>query len=115
MSEASVSMILARSLDALSLRSQAIAHNVANAGSPNFRPIRVTFETELREAAAVGDAALSALQLLPAEDPDFRVGDELRLDLELVDAAQTSMRYATLIEMMGRRMVITRVITGGGQ
>jgi flagellar basal-body rod protein FlgB len=115
MSEASITMILARSLDALSLRSQAIAHNIANAGSVNFRPIRVNFEAELREAAAVGNEALSAMQILPIEDPQFVPGEELRLDLELVDAAQTSMRYAALIDMMGRRMAIARTIAGGGQ
>ena len=34
-------------LDAASLRHQAIAHNIANANSPGFAPVRVSFEDQL--------------------------------------------------------------------
>lgn len=35
--------LIAKALDGLTARYQATAQNIANANSPNYRPIRVTF------------------------------------------------------------------------
>lgn len=41
-------------LDGLSMRSQAIADNLANAELPGFRPSRVSFESQLQSALREG-------------------------------------------------------------
>jgi flagellar basal-body rod protein FlgB len=115
MSDAAVGSILARSLDALDLRYRVIAQNVANAGSESYRPMRLDFEQQLRRAADIGDQAVMALRLMLEVDPSFSAGSDMRLDLQLVDAAQTSMRYAALLDITARRMAIARATIGGGQ
>jgi hypothetical protein len=47
-------IILNKALDGLSLRAEATAQNIANAGSRDFRPVQVSFEQELKAAAASG-------------------------------------------------------------
>lgn len=110
-----VTSIISKALDGLSMRYQAIAQNIANATSPNYRPVRVDFENDLRRAAEAGPDAVRHLALTMRQDTGHVLGSEIRLDLEIAEAAQTSMRYAALIDMLGRRMAINRAITGGGQ
>lgn len=110
-----VSAILGKALDGLSMRYQAIAQNIANATSPNYRPVRVDFESELRNAATLGPDAVRNVTLEMRQDGQYVAGSEMRLDLEIAEAAQTSMRYAALVDMLGRRMAISRAIAGGGQ
>jgi flagellar basal-body rod protein FlgB len=113
---ASVNSIIAKSLDALSMRYEAIAQNIANAGSVGYRPVRVEFEAELRRAADISTDAVRSLTIQPSTDSRFRPGNEFRLDLEVADASQTSMRYAALLDILGRRMAISRAALGtGGQ
>lgn len=46
--------VLHRSLDASSLRHQAISNNLANSDTPNYKPQRVQFEAALKEAMKEG-------------------------------------------------------------
>jgi flagellar basal-body rod protein FlgB len=98
-------MLVLKVLDGLSARAVATAQNIANAGTPSYRPLRVTFETALREAAAQGADAVSAstaeVEYVSSSDPQDQ---ELRLDLELATASMTAMRYSALIDMLNRQM-----------
>lgn len=112
----SVSAILiGKALDGLAMRSLATAQNVANAGSSGFRPLRVTFEDALRSAARRGPGAAAGvtprLQQLGSSISDR----EMRLDLELATASETALRYAALIDLLGRQMQISRTVIRGGQ
>lgn len=110
-----VDAIVSKVLDALTIRYQAIAQNIANASSAEYRPVRVDFEADLRRAAAQGPDQVRQLVIEMRQDAHHRPGDEVRIDLEIAEAAQTSMRYAALITMLGQRMAISRSITSGGQ
>ena len=50
-----ISAIITKALDGLQLRSTATAQNIANANSPGYRPLSVSFEEELAAAAARGE------------------------------------------------------------
>lgn len=108
------SATLIKALDGLSLRLQVSAANVANANSSGFRPSSVAFEDSLRAAAARGPAAVKSSHavILPMSLP---VGGEQRLDLELETASETGMRYAALVNMLGREIEISRMAIRGGQ
>jgi flagellar basal-body rod protein FlgB len=106
-------LLINRVLDGLSMRQQATAHNIANAGSPGFRPIRVTFEDALRDAAALGPDAISRIS--PRMTESQAAPGEMRLDLELATAAETGLRYGALIDLLGRQMAISRAAIRGGQ
>lgn len=47
--------VLARALEAASLRQEAIAHNLANVDTPGYKAVEVSFEDQLKRALAQGD------------------------------------------------------------
>jgi flagellar basal-body rod protein FlgB len=99
----SVALLVIKALDGLEARSVVTAQNIANAGTPNYRPLRLSFETALKDAALRGDDAvrqvpLSAQAALPGA-PD----DGLRVDLEMATASSTALRYSALIEVLSRQ------------
>ncbi len=94
----------ARALDGLAMRMAAIAHNLANAGSPRFQPVEVRFEEALRAAARQGRGALDSLRFGFVAGESGGPADDRRIDLLIADAAQNAMRYAALVDMLGRRL-----------
>lgn len=107
--------LINRSLDGLSMRYLATAENIANANSRGFRPVRVTFEDALRTAASQGADAVRRVNPRIAQDAGPRAGSEMRVDLELATASATAMRYAALLDILGRQMQISRTVIRGGQ
>jgi flagellar basal-body rod protein FlgB len=111
--EAASAILIVKALDGLNARFKVASENVANAGTPGYRPMRVTFEKALADAAAQGPDAVKAvtpqIERIPAGSPDA----ELRLDLEVADASATAGRYASLVELLGREQQLTSLaITG---
>lgn len=109
------SVLIAKALDGLSARAVATAANIANANSPNYRPLRVQFEQSLRAAAAGGKQAVARVRPETMRPPTTARTSEMRLDLELATASQTSMRYSALLEVLGRQMAISRAAVMGGR
>lgn len=109
------SVLINKALDGLTARYAATAENIANANSRAYRPVRVSFEESLRAAARSGPEAVRAVT--PRIETVAPQGSEteVRLDLELATAVETSNRYAALIDLLGRQMQITRTIIRGGQ
>lgn len=68
--------IAEKALDGLSMRMAAIADNLANAGSPNFRSTKVEFEQALQAAARRGPDAIHRLTFAFEPGEIFRAGDE---------------------------------------
>lgn len=96
--------LMIKALDGLSERAVVTANNIANAGSPNFRPSHVSFETALASAATRGTAAVRGVK--PQIQRDSMATSEQRVDLELATASATATRYAALIEILGRQLQI---------
>lgn len=107
--------IISKSLDALSVRQNFTAQNIANANTPEYRPVTVSFEKSLEVAASQGEAAVMALEPRVHYSPTQGVSGETRLDLELAISAQTAMRYSALVDILGRQMSLTRMVITGGQ
>ena len=107
-------ILINKALDGLAMRATATADNIANAGSVGFRPARVTFEEALRGAAEEGPQAIRAVSP-EIERSDLPPGGEVRLDLELATATETSLRYAALLNLLNRQMQISRSVIRGGQ
>lgn len=107
--------LIAKALDGLTARYQATAQNIANANSPNYRPIRVTFEDSLRSAATQGGGAIAGVEPKVELEPMPCIASEMRLDLEIANASQTAMRYGALLSILGRQMELARTIVSGGR
>lgn len=108
-------MLVVKALDGLTMRASAISQNVANANSPSYVPLRVDFEQQLREAAKNGPDAVRAVQPRFAPIPMADGSGEMRLDLELASASETALRYAALVDVLGRQMQISHLVARGGQ
>lgn len=101
-------LLTMKALDGLSARSVVTAQNIANAGTPNYQPLRLTFEDALRDAAQGGEAAIRAVQPR-IESLPVTAQSDLRLDMELATASTTSMRYAALVDVLSRQLQIAEL------
>lgn len=102
-------------LDALQLRAQATAQNIANANSDSYKPLAVDFERALREAATSGPIALHGFQPTVTQSREVVHASQQRIDLELATASETALRYSALIDIMGREFSLQRTMIRGGQ
>lgn len=106
-------------LDAAVLRHVAIANNIANAKTPGYQPLRVSFEDQLQRAGQMlggtDDAALkSQLTRLAGEIESGRAlknadNGPVQLDREMVSLADNSLRYRALLQGMGTRTAILKL------
>jgi flagellar basal-body rod protein FlgB len=103
-------ILLIKALDGLSARSIAAAENIANAGSPSYRPLRVSFESALKDAALQGVDAIKQLTFKAEPAP---AGTDMRLDLELATASTTAMRYGALIDIFDRQLQMDSLASKG--
>ncbi|HEY0301982.1 MAG TPA: hypothetical protein VGC36_11635 [Rhizomicrobium sp.] len=109
----STAILMIKALDCLTARSIATAQNIANAGTPQYRPLRVTFEQALTDAAARGDAAVRAVTPAVERIAAGGVDAELRLDLEMATASGTAGRYGAIVDILNRRLQMQSLaITG---
>jgi flagellar basal-body rod protein FlgB len=83
---------LSLALDAASLRHRVIAHNIANANTPGFAPLRVSFEQSFA----------AALQPVVARDASARV----ELDVEVTLLAQNALHYQTALRGLSKYFAI---------
>jgi flagellar basal-body rod protein FlgB len=101
--------LIVKALDGLHQRALFTAQNIANANTPDYQPVRITFEDDLRAAADRGLDAIRSVQPTPVTVDAG--GGPMRLDLELAAASQTAMRYRALIDMLGRQLALSRAAT----
>ena len=109
----SIAVLIIKALDGLTARSVATAENIANAGTPGYRPLRVSFEDALKTAAAQGEDAIRQLTFKAEPAPPGATNGEVRLDLELATASTTAMRYGALIDVFDRRMQMDSLAARG--
>lgn len=108
--------LIGKALDGLHLRQSYLSQNIANANTEGYQAIRVSFEDTLRSSASGQVTDIMKISPEISMRPNTDVSGEMRLDMELAEASQTSMRYASLIEVLGRQMSMTRsVVTGGSR
>lgn len=106
-------ILMIKALDCLSARSVVTAQNIANAGTPNYRPLRLKFEQALADAAIKGDDAVQQVSPQITADPQGTSNGEMRLDLEMQTASATALRYTALIDVLGRQLQMNSLaITG---
>jgi flagellar basal-body rod protein FlgB len=108
------SAAIIKALDSLSTRQAYTAQNIANAGSPGYKPMRVTFEDSLRAAASEGVGAIRDVEAKAEIDPAAD-SSGVRLDLELATAAQTAKRYSALVELLSRQMALRHAMVTEGK
>lgn len=116
--EAVTSAIMRVALDGAALRHQAIAANIANAATPGYQPLKVSFESQLasaRQRLGGGEALQTVFaDLSPSVEP---TDGEARpaLDLQVADMAQNVVQYQALLKGWSKRMSILSAAINEGK
>jgi len=116
--------LLAKSLEGLSLRQQAVAQNLANVNTPGYRRKDVLFEDVLQAALAGPKAGAEVLRTL--QSARFEVVEERQLylrndlggvdlDREAAELAKTTLRINAVLNLLGKRIALYKqTINEGG-
>lgn len=107
--------IIIKALDGHAARAAVIAENIANAGSPNYRPLRLSFEEALSKATAQGSDAVSQVQPQFEQAESAAIDGEFRIDLELARGTTNAMRYTALVELLNRSVRLEALAISGGR
>ena len=107
-------------LDATVLRHEAIASNLANLETPNYKRVDLasTFQTELQQAVASGDASRIAAAK-PAVQADSRAeatrsdGNTVQLETELAELQKNTIEHSMGTQLVtGSLLRLRLAITG---
>ncbi len=106
--------VLSKSLDALSMRQQVSAHNLANINTPGYLPLKVDFETALSDLINTGQIDVQRL-----EQPTVGVrdsgGGKVVLDEEVALLSQTVLQYQTLVRGLNKQLAIMQLAVTEGK
>ena len=122
--EAVTKTMLIKALDAASLRHQAIASNIANANSVDYRPLKVNFEQQLgfaRAALAQGQRTLTAADVagvratLEQDQAPPNGNAAVMIDMEMVKLSQNTLQYQALLKGITQRGVLLGIAINEGK
>jgi len=113
-------------LDAASLRHQAISSNIANAGTPGYRPVAVSFEEHLGALRAAlssrgtVDASLLAASSARVErEPEKAGGTEeasrVAVDEQVAQLSQNAVHYQALLRALNKQYSILSIAINEGK
>ncbi len=115
-------------LSGLTARQETISNNVANIDTPEFRASQVTFESNLRQALALDERRSFATRLvitnakhipgtlvtdlervqpavsLALNTPARNDGNDVDIDKQMSDLAETQIRYNSLVNTVNSRL-----------
>ncbi|WP_459569029.1 flagellar basal body rod protein FlgB [Cupriavidus sp. 8B] len=121
--EAITTTALGLALDAASLRQQATAANIANAGTAGYVPLRVSFEAQMMDAqrtlesrGRLDTGSLGAMQarLEPALDM-AGLPTKVMLDVEVANLAQNAVQYQALAKGLSKHYAILSAAVSDGK
>ena len=109
-----------KTLDAIALRQEAIASNIANLETPGYRRVDLapSFKVELEKACAAGDAQqIASLKPTLAPDlnavPNGRDGNTVNLESEMMNQNQNSLAHAVESQIVSSQLLkLQLAITG---
>ena len=109
-----------KTLDAVAVRQEAIANNIANLETPGYKRMDLApaFRTELDRACASGDAQqIAALKPTLAQDTtavaNSRDGNTVSLENEMMQLSQNTMTHTLETQMVSSMLMrIKMAITG---
>lgn len=103
--------LLKLALDAAGMRQQAIAQNIANANTPGYQRIGVSFERrieDVRQAVRRGQAP--SLASLAACQPAFEAvgapGEPVALDMEVAALAENTLQHQALLKALNKHLAL---------
>lgn len=96
-------------LDATDLRSKAIANNISNINTPNYKRKYVTFEDTLKDS-------LKEPKIQLKEDTVSKIredGNNVDLESEKVNQAATTLEFNALVTLTNTKLAMTKSVISG--
>ncbi|MGE5573934.1 MAG: flagellar basal body rod protein FlgB [Bacteroidota bacterium] len=106
---------LSKALDALSLRHEVIADNIANVNTPGFKARRVRFEDQLKSAIARGDPDSCSPVIEEDQLEVRRDGNSVDIDLEMARLAETTVMYSAISRLVSGRFDLIKYVISEGR
>ena len=126
--------LIKSALEGLTARQRAIADNVANVDTPQFKASHVSFEKALQDAHGTLDEPLRMFKVenglpgpgdAPADvKPSVTVdsgtgrrndGNNVDIDSEMLELSDTNVRFNALIQSMGSKLSSLRYVINDGR
>lgn len=103
--------LLSLALDATTMRQQAIAQNIANANTPGYQRIGVSFEDRIETLAqAVRQGQAPSLASLASYQPQFEpagaAGEAVALDTEMASLSENTLRHQALLKALNKHLAL---------
>lgn len=95
-----------RSLDLILMRQTAIANNIGNAGSINYRPVKVEFEQQLAEVRQLEDLPRVIPTIASIESP-------VKIDQEMAASIENTTWYHALVKGINQQFSIMHTAIKG--
>ena len=114
--------LLSLALDAAGMRQQAIAQNIANASTPGYQRVSVSFESRLAGlldgpagAAAPSLADLSNFRPVLEYAAPAASGSGVELDLEVAELSQTTVHHQALLKALNKHFALIGLAINEGK
>lgn len=111
--------LLSLALDAAVMRQQAIAHNIANASTPGYQRIGVSFEDHIGQLKqAVRDGKLpppSLASFQPLFQPLGQAGDTVSLETEMATLSENTLHHQALLKALSKHMALASIAINEGK
>jgi flagellar basal-body rod protein FlgB len=108
-----VLQIVSLALDAASLRQQAIAANIANAGDASYQRRGVSFEAKLRELSA--SSALSGTSLASLQPRLVADDSTVALDQDVAAMAGNALHFQALLKALNAELELIGLAANDGR
>ncbi len=125
--------LLEKGLDALSARQAAVANNVANVETPNYKAVDVKFESYLRKMLPDSSSSLPLARTSPlhldnsgnlgarieslepvaykrTQNTLRRDGNNVDVEREMVVLAETALRYQAISTLASKKLALLRMV-----
>jgi flagellar basal-body rod protein FlgB len=109
--------LLGLALDAAAMRQQALAHNIANANTPGYQRIAVSFEQRLDALrSAGGQVAAPSLADLASLRPVFEPAEgPVLLDAEVAALSENTLHQNALLKAVSRQYALIGLAINEGK
>lgn len=126
--------LIKSALEGLTARQRTISDNVANVDTPDFKATRVSFETALKQAKGTVDSPLPMFKVTNGVDGPGAVperikptadleagtgrrndGNNVDIDAEMLELADTNARFNALIQIMSAKLSGMKYVINGGR
>jgi flagellar basal-body rod protein FlgB len=112
--------LLSMALDVTAMRQQAIAHNIANANTPGFQRVGVSFESRiaaLKQAVHAGRTpTLAGLgDFRPVFETAGAPGAPVALDMEMAAMSANTLHQQTLLKALNKELALIGMAINEGK